>query len=110
VLILCVIGAYAINNSMFDVWVMLGFGVFGFVMRRYDFEPAPVVLGLVLGKVLENSLRQSMVILEGDLSGLLGRPISAALMLLAVVAVAGPPLVRLLMTLRRQQPSPGNPA
>jgi putative tricarboxylic transport membrane protein len=108
VLILCVIGAYAINNSMFDVWVMLGFGVVGFVMRRYDFEPAPVVLGLVLGKVLENSLRQTMVILEGDLWGLLSRPISATLMTLAVLALAVPPLIRIAMFAKHRQASQTN--
>jgi putative tricarboxylic transport membrane protein len=98
VLSLCVIGAYAVNNSMFDVWVMLGFGVFGFLMHRYDFEAAPVVLGLVLGRVLENSLRQSMTILEGNVWGFWSRPISATLMVLVILALVIPPAVRIFLT------------
>jgi putative tricarboxylic transport membrane protein len=105
VLILCVIGAYAVNNSMFDVWVMLGFGVFGFLMHRYGFEAAPVVLGLVLGRVLENSLRQSMTILEGNVWGFWSRPISATLMVLVILALAIPPAVRLFLHARRYKAS-----
>jgi putative tricarboxylic transport membrane protein len=105
VLILCVIGAYAVNNSMFDVWVMLGFGVFGFLMHRYGFEAAPVVLGLVLGRVLENSLRQSMTILEGNVWGFWSRPISATLMVLVILALVIPPAVRLFLHARRDKAS-----
>jgi len=95
VLILCVIGAYAVSNSVYDVWVMLTFGVLGFFMRRFEFEPAPVVLGLVLGKMLENSLRQSMVILEGNIWGFLSRPLSATLIILAILALLVPLIIRL---------------
>jgi len=95
VLVLCGIGAYAVNNSMFDVWVMLAFGLLGFLMRRFSFEPAPVVLGLVLGRMLENSFRQSMVILDGNIWGFWGRPISSTLMILAVLAIVLPPAIRL---------------
>jgi len=101
VLILCVIGAYAVNNSMFDVWVMLAFGVLGFLMRRFGFEAAPVILGLVLGRVLENSLRQSMVILDGDFWAFWSRPISATLMVLAILALVIPPLVKLFINARQ---------
>jgi putative tricarboxylic transport membrane protein len=102
VLILCVIGAYAVNNSVFDVWVMLAFGMLGYVLRRFDFEAAPVVLGLVLGRVLENSLRQSMVILDGNFWGFWSRPISATLMVLAILALLIPPLVRLFIYARQE--------
>jgi putative tricarboxylic transport membrane protein len=95
VLILCVIGAYGVNNSMYDVWVMLAFGVLGFFMRRFEFEPAPVVLGLVLGKMLENSLRQSMVIMEGNIWGFWSRPLSAILIILAILALVVPLVIRL---------------
>ncbi len=94
VLVLCVIGAYAVNNSVFDVWVMLAFGVMGFLMRRYNFEAAPVVLGLVLGRMLENSLRQSLVILEGNLWSFWSRPLSAILMILAILVLVVLPIIR----------------
>jgi putative tricarboxylic transport membrane protein len=70
VLVLCVIGAYGDNSSLFDVWVMLGAGVVGYIMRKYDYEPAPLVVGLVLGPVMERSLRQTLIISRGNLSGL----------------------------------------
>jgi len=95
VLALCVIGAYGVNNSMYDVWVMLVFGILGFFMRRFEFEPAPVVLGLVLGRMLENSLRQSMVIMEGNIWGFWSRPLSATLIILAILALLVPLIIRL---------------
>jgi putative tricarboxylic transport membrane protein len=70
VLVLCVIGAFGDNSSLFDVWVMLGAGVAGYIMRKYDYEPAPLVVGLVLGPVMERSLRQTLIISRGNLSGL----------------------------------------
>jgi putative tricarboxylic transport membrane protein len=102
VLILCGIGAYAVNNSMFDVWVMLAFGLMGFLMRRFEFEPAPVVLGLVLGRMLENSFRQSMVILEGNIWGFWARPLSFVLMILAILALVIPATIRLLGPKKRR--------
>lgn len=97
VLILCVVGAYAVNNSLFDVWVMLAFGILGYVLRRYDFEAAPVVLGLVLGRVLENSLRQSLVILDGNVWEFCSRPICAVLISAAVLTLIVPAVVRSIM-------------
>ena len=70
VLVLCVIGAYGDNSNLFDVWVMLGAGIVGYVMRKYDYEPAPLVVGLVLGPVMERSVRQALIISRGNISGL----------------------------------------
>jgi putative tricarboxylic transport membrane protein len=103
VLVLCVIGAYAVSNSVYDVWVMLAFGVLGFFMRRFEFEPAPVVLGLVLGRMLENSLRQSMVILEGNIWGFWSRPISMVLIIFAALALVLPPIIRLSVLARQKK-------
>ena len=72
VLVLCVVGAYGDNSNLFDVWVMLGAGVVGYIMRKYDYEPAPLVVGLVLGPVMERSLRQTLIISGGDFEGPLG--------------------------------------
>ena len=96
VLVLCVIGAYGDNSNLFDVWVMLGAGVVGYLMRKYDYEPAPLVVGLVLGTVMERSLRQTLIISRGNISGLWEAPISAIILLLALVVAIGPSLLRYL--------------
>lgn len=85
---LCVIGSYSINNSMFDVWVMLFFGLVGFLMRKQGFHPAPVVLALILEPMAEMGLRQSLVISKGAiLPYLLGRPICVILVILITASV-----------------------
>ena len=90
VLILCVIGAYGDNSSLFDVWVMLGAGVAGYFMRKYEYEPAPLVVGLVLGTVMERSLRQTLIISRGEISGLWESPLSAIILVTAIVAAVAP--------------------
>jgi putative tricarboxylic transport membrane protein len=92
VLVLCVIGAYGDNNNFFDVWVMLGAGVAGYLMRKYDYEPAPLVIGLVLGTIMERSLRQTWIISKGEISGLWESSISALILMLTLAAAIGPSL------------------
>jgi putative tricarboxylic transport membrane protein len=70
ILVLCVIGAYGDNSNLFDVWVMLGAGVVGYLMRKFNYEPAPLIVGLVLGPVMERSLRQTLIISRGSIRGL----------------------------------------
>jgi len=73
-------GAYSVNNSVFDlVWVII-FGVLGFLLRRAGFEPAPLVIGLVLGPELERGLAQGLIISNGDIWTLISRPISATIL------------------------------
>ena len=93
VLVLCVIGAYGDNNSLFDVWVMLGAGVVGYIMRKYDYEPAPLVVGLVLGPVMERSLRQTLIISRGNISGLWDSPICLVMWSIILVVVILPVLM-----------------
>lgn len=90
VLVLCVIGAYGDNSTLFDVWVMLGAGVVGYVMRKYDYEPAPLIVGLVLGPVMERSLRQTLIISKGNLNGLWESPLCIAMWIVIVAAAAFP--------------------
>jgi putative tricarboxylic transport membrane protein len=94
VLILCMVGAYAVNNSFFDIWVMVIAGVLGFLMERHGYEPAPLVLGLVLGNMMESSLRRSMVIFEGDWLGFFHRPISGTVLILTLLVILLPPILR----------------
>ena len=68
IFVLCVIGSYAIAQRLFDVWVMLGFGVLGFLLRRSDYPVAPLVLGMVLGDLMEKSLRRGLVLSDGGLA------------------------------------------
>jgi putative tricarboxylic transport membrane protein len=84
-LLFCVLGAYSINQSVFDVWVMLGFGVVGYILRKLDFPLAPAVLGLILGPMLEKSLRTSLEMSAGDFSIFVTRPIAAGMLAISVV-------------------------
>jgi putative tricarboxylic transport membrane protein len=79
VFVLCVIGPYAITQRVFDIYVMLGFGILGYVMRRMDYPMAPLVLGIILGDLLDKNLRRALVLSDGDLTPFLTRPISMVL-------------------------------
>ena len=78
VLVLCAVGSFAIASRLFDVWTMLGIGVAGFLLRRFGYQMAPFVLGLVLGDLLDKSLRRGLVLSGGEIEPFLTRPISAA--------------------------------
>jgi putative tricarboxylic transport membrane protein len=85
ILIFCSIGVYSINNAPFDV-VMTGiFGIFGYWLVKHDFEPAPMLLGFVLGPLMEENLRRAMLIARGDPSTFITRPISGGLIAVAVL-------------------------
>jgi len=90
VLVLCVIGAYGDNGSLFDVWVMLGAGIVGYIMRKYNYEPAPLIVGLVLGPVMERSLRQTLIISRGNISGLWDSPLCMVMWSVILLAVILP--------------------
>jgi putative tricarboxylic transport membrane protein len=96
VLVLCVIGAYGDNGNLFDVWVMLGAGIVGYAMRKYSYEPAPLVVGLVLGPVMERSLRQTLIISRGNVGGLWESPICLVLWLVILLAVSLPSVMHYL--------------
>jgi putative tricarboxylic transport membrane protein len=79
------LGVYAVNNSVVDVWIMAGAGVVGYVLRKLDFEIAPVILGLVLAPMLELNFRQSLAMSAGSYSIFFTRPIATVMLLIAVV-------------------------
>jgi putative tricarboxylic transport membrane protein len=87
VFVLCTIGAYAIASRVFDIWVMLGFGALGYALRRMDYPMAPLVLGIVLGDILDKSLRRGLVLTDGDLLPFLTRPISAVIWLAVLFTI-----------------------
>lgn len=86
-LLFCIIGAYSLRSSVFDIWLMLIFGIVGYIMRKIDLPAAPLILGLILGKELEKSLRTSLEMSAGDFSIFLTRPICLVLLLIAVIIV-----------------------
>jgi len=94
ILALCVAGVYSQANSIQDVWMLLGFGALGWAMMRYDWPAAPMVLGLVLGTIFENALRQSMTLSHGSATIFVTRPISAVLLACATLAVLTPLILR----------------
>jgi putative tricarboxylic transport membrane protein len=87
ILILAVIGTYALRNLMVDVWVMFAAGIVGFFLKRTGYSAAGVVLGLILGGIGEASFAKSMQLMQYDLLGFFQRPISAVLLLLGLGAV-----------------------
>jgi putative tricarboxylic transport membrane protein len=87
IFVLCAVGSFAIAARLFDVWVMLAFGVLGFLLRLLNYPMAPLVLGLVLGDLLEKSLRRGLVLSDGDVTPFFTRPISALLCALIVLIV-----------------------
>lgn len=88
--LITMLGAYTINNSMFDVLLVVIFGAVGYLMKKTGFEPGPLVLAFVLGELLESSLRRSLLVFNGDLTGFVTRPISATLIAIFVVVAVWP--------------------
>ena len=77
IILFTIIGVYCSGNNVFDVYVMIAFGIIGYFMRKLGYEPAPLVLAFVLGPMLENNLRKSLILSQGDLMTFIERPISA---------------------------------
>ena len=96
IIIFCAIGVYSLNNSPFDTVMTALFGVIGYWLVKHDFEPAPMLLGFVLGPLMEENLRRAMLIARGDPSTFITRPISGVLIALAVIllVVAILPMIR----------------
>lgn len=93
---LCVIGPYAISQRLFDVWVMVIFGVIGFFLRKMKYPMPPLVLGIILGTLLDKSLRRGLILSDGDVTPFFTRPISAGFALLVILVIlSGIPSVRL---------------
>jgi len=90
VILFCITGMYTVNNSVFDIWMMLLFGALGFIMRKWAYEGAPLLLALVLGPKLEAAFRQSLMISHGDFSTFVDRPVSLVFLLGTLVFLAAP--------------------
>ena len=92
ILLFCLVGAYSTSGQVADVLIMVCFGVLGYLMRKFRFEAAPLVLALILGKPMEESLRQALGISQGSFAIFVERPISLALLLATAASLAAPVL------------------
>ena len=85
ILLFCCIGSYSLNNNVFDVFMTIPFAILGYVFKKLECEPAPMLLGFVLGKLMEEYLRRAMTISRGDWSVFVTRPLSASLLAVAAI-------------------------
>jgi len=76
IILITMVGSYSLENNMFHVWSFIGFGVFGYIMRKMKFEPGPLLMAFILSKLMENSMRQSLLLSGGSLSIFVARPLS----------------------------------
>ena len=97
IILFCCIGVYSINSAVFDVYLTIGFGILGYILIKLEFEPAPLLLGVILGPLMEENLRRAMLLSRGSLSVFWERPLSLGLLLAAAVLL----MVVLLPSLRQ---------
>ena len=100
ILVLASVGVYSLNRSLFDLGLLYGVGAFGCLLRVYQVPLVPAVIGLILGPLSEQQFRRAIAISEGDLSVFVTRPISAVLLLTALLVFAAPAI------LERWMPAP----
>ena len=85
--VLCLVGTYSVNNSFIDIYILIGMGVVGYVLRKFKFDMAPLVLALGLGRLRRRSFRQTLVMARGEMGLIFGRPITAVLLGLGLAAI-----------------------
>jgi putative tricarboxylic transport membrane protein len=100
VLLLCLVGSFSLSNSYLDLWVLAIFGVFGYGLRKLRIDPSPLVVAMVLGPMMEKTLRQSLFLTQGSVVAMLARPLTLGILLVPVLAFAIPPLWRMVQGLR----------
>ena len=101
IIILCFVGVYSVGASYVDLMALVVFGILGYVIRGFGFEPAPMVLAMVVGPMIENSLRQALKIAGGDIGVVIFRPISLTIYLLLISALVLPYVFKVIRN-RRQ--------
>jgi putative tricarboxylic transport membrane protein len=85
IIVFCLIGAYSINNNVSDIYLMVFFGVIGYLARKFEFEAAPFILAAVLGPMMEKAFRQSLMISHGDFGIFINRPVSMVFLLATII-------------------------
>jgi putative tricarboxylic transport membrane protein len=89
------VGAYGVSGNLFDIGLLAGFGLLGYLMRKLDYPSAPLILGFVLGDAMERALRQSLMMSQGDLTILVERPLAASMLVIAALILLTPLFARL---------------
>lgn len=87
IITLSMVGAYSMNNSIFDMWVCVAFGVIGYIMQKADMPSSPIILAVILGPMAESNLRRAVLMYEGSYSFLWTRPIGAVFLVLAALSL-----------------------
>jgi TctA family transporter len=85
IVLFCAIGVYSTNNNTWDIWVVGVFGIIGYVFNKLRLEPAPLLLGLILGPMMEENLRRALLLSRGDWSTFITRPLSAGLLVVSLL-------------------------
>lgn len=94
VFMFCAVGTFAINNNIYDVFLMIGAGIVGYVLIKLDFCMPPIILGLILSGTVEENLRRTLVISDGNLSIFLEHPIAMVLLVIAVISLLSPIIMK----------------
>jgi putative tricarboxylic transport membrane protein len=100
IVVICAIGAYTVHNAMLDIWLMMLFGVVGYLFKKLDYPLAPLVLALVLGDKAEDSFRQAMLLSQGEMSILWSNPLVGSISTLAIILLLWPLLALIIARLR----------
>ncbi len=87
IIVFCVVGAYGLNNRVFDAWSVMLFGVIGYAFEKWGFPLAPVILGFILGPIAETNLRRGLMMTQGNFLPFLTKPVSGAFLIIALVSV-----------------------
>ncbi len=90
ILVLCVVGAYSVNHTMIDVFVMIGFGILGYILQKLDFSMSPIVIGIILGPMAETNFRRALILSSGDASIFYKRPITLTFLIIAILTLFAP--------------------
>jgi putative tricarboxylic transport membrane protein len=90
ILVLCVVGGFAMRNNPFDMWMVLVFGIIGYFLNRYKYPFAPLIVGLVLGDLVETSFRRTLMLQDYQFLPIFSRPIAASILIFAVVSLFYP--------------------
>jgi putative tricarboxylic transport membrane protein len=106
ILLFCLIGVYSVGNTVFDIYIMILFGIVGYLMKKFDYEGAPLVLAFVLGPLMENNLRKSLIMSQGDFSIFFSRPLAAVFIIVALFLLISP-LIPGIGKKRREIPKEG---
>jgi putative tricarboxylic transport membrane protein len=103
IFLFCLIGSYSLNNSLFDILTMIIFGIIGFLMKKFRYDAAPLVMAFVLGPMLEENVRQALLISKGNPAIFFQRPISSIFVIVSLILLISPELLKLL---KKKRPGP----